>query len=173
MNWISKLNNLADEIKTDWNDLKKELSDAFDEEILGKKKQPSKSISKPKTGSVIGVARAAYKHYGIYIGNNKVVHFSSESGENFASNTIIETDMSFFMQDSDRFFMIKFDKNTDVFNAKETKKRALDQIGAGEYNLIFNNCEHFAMWCKTGEKTSDQVNFIQNHSKRVYFDYPF
>jgi len=25
------------------------------------------------------------------------------------------------------------------------------------YNLATNNCEHFATWCKTGSKTSKQV----------------
>jgi hypothetical protein len=27
-----------------------------------------------------------------------------------------------------------------------------------KYNLIFNNCETFASWCKTGQKISKQVN---------------
>ena len=26
------------------------------------------------------------------------------------------------------------------------------------YNLLFNNCEHFATWCKTGRHRSGQVN---------------
>ena len=77
------------------------------------------------------------------------------------------------MQNSDRFYMLKFDKDADVFNSQETKRRALSQLGKSEYNLALNNCEHFAMWCKTGGNTSDQVAFVQNHSKRIYFDYPF
>ena len=27
----------------------------------------------------------------------------------------------------------------------------------GEYNLVFNNCEHFATYCATGKKSSGQV----------------
>ena len=28
------------------------------------------------------------------------------------------------------------------------------------YNLVFNNCEHFAIWCKTGVFASKQVNAL-------------
>ncbi|MFZ3194315.1 MAG: lecithin retinol acyltransferase family protein [Moraxellaceae bacterium] len=174
MGWLSELNNLADEIKTDWEVLKKDMGDIFEEELLGRKKKvPARQITKPPVGSVIGIARGLYKHYGVYIGNNRVVHYSSDEGDNLSSNTIIKTDMDFFMEDSDRFYMLKFDKDADVFNGQETKKRALSQLGKNEYNLISNNCEHFAMWCKTGKNTSDQVALVQNHSKRIYFDYPF
>ena len=27
----------------------------------------------------------------------------------------------------------------------------------GEYNLVFNNCEHFATYCATGKKKSGQI----------------
>lgn len=29
----------------------------------------------------------------------------------------------------------------------------------GEYDLLNNNCEHFATFCKTGEKSSQQVEY--------------
>lgn len=32
-----------------------------------------------------------------------------------------------------------------------------DEEEWGEYNLVFNNCEHFASFCATGEKKSGQV----------------
>jgi hypothetical protein len=31
------------------------------------------------------------------------------------------------------------------------------RIGEQNYNLLFNNCEHFAHWCKTGRHRSNQV----------------
>ena len=30
-------------------------------------------------------------------------------------------------------------------------------MGRHDYNVLFNNCEHFAVWCKTGLKESQQV----------------
>jgi hypothetical protein len=35
--------------------------------------------------------------------------------------------------------------------------RAETRLGERNYNLIFNNCEHFATWCKTGVSHSSQV----------------
>jgi hypothetical protein len=37
-------------------------------------------------------------------------------------------------------------------------KRAVSRLGERDYHLIFNNCEHFATWCKTGKHESQQVN---------------
>ena len=38
-----------------------------------------------------------------------------------------------------------------------TLRRAMSRIGEQNYNLLFNNCEHFAHWCKTGRHRSAQV----------------
>ena len=33
----------------------------------------------------------------------------------------------------------------------------MGRLGEQRYNLLFNNCEHFAHWCKTGRHRSNQV----------------
>lgn len=38
-----------------------------------------------------------------------------------------------------------------------TVRRAMGRLGEQNYNLLFNNCEHFAYWCKTGRHRSNQV----------------
>ncbi len=38
-----------------------------------------------------------------------------------------------------------------------TVRRAMGRMGEQNYNLLFNNCEHFAHWCKTGRHRSNQV----------------
>jgi hypothetical protein len=38
-----------------------------------------------------------------------------------------------------------------------TLRRAMGRLGEERYNLLFNNCEHFAHWCKTGRHRSAQV----------------
>lgn len=32
------------------------------------------------------------------------------------------------------------------------------RLGEERYNLMLNNCEHFAVWCKTGQHRSSQVD---------------
>ena len=39
-----------------------------------------------------------------------------------------------------------------------TLRRAMGRLGEQDYNLLFNNCEHFATWCKTGRHRSGQVD---------------
>ena len=39
----------------------------------------------------------------------------------------------------------------------QTLRRAMGRLGEQNYNLLFNNCEHFAHWCKTGRHRSRQV----------------
>jgi hypothetical protein len=41
--------------------------------------------------------------------------------------------------------------------AGTTLRRAMGRLGEQNYNLLFNNCEHFAHWCKTGRHRSAQV----------------
>ena len=49
-------------------------------------------------------------------------------------------------------------KGYHLYSAKETVERAKSRIGETQYNLALNNCEHFALWCKTGLKESSQVD---------------
>ncbi len=47
-----------------------------------------------------------------------------------------------------------------------TLRRAMGRIGEQRYNLLFNNCEHFAHWCKTGRHRSSQVDdWLQTGSR--------
>ena len=44
-------------------------------------------------------------------------------------------------------------------------------MGKKKYNLLFNNCEHFATWCKTGINESQQVqDFIPTINKLNTFN---
>lgn len=43
------------------------------------------------------------------------------------------------------------------FERTETVRRALSRLGEDDYNLLSNNCEHFATWCCIGESSSKQV----------------
>lgn len=47
-----------------------------------------------------------------------------------------------------------------IYSPEETVKRAYSRLGETSYNMIQNNCEHFAIWCKTGIAESYQVNAI-------------
>ena len=44
-----------------------------------------------------------------------------------------------------------------LYSPEETVSRARSRLGETNYNLFTNNCEHFAIWCKTGVSESLQV----------------
>ena len=44
------------------------------------------------------------------------------------------------------------------YPADTVVENARSKIGEKKYNPFTNNCEHFAMWCKTGRSSSDQIN---------------
>ncbi|MBO5692023.1 MAG: lecithin retinol acyltransferase family protein [Spirochaetaceae bacterium] len=128
------------------------------------------AISYPvlKAGDILSVNRSPlhirnlYKHYGIYIGNNKVVHFTALgcSRETNAKLAYIqETSLQEFIKGG----LYQIEKLTfNIFSRTEIVQRAKESVGhgLGTYSLIFNNCEHFANWCATGISVSSQVNRV-------------
>lgn len=62
--------------------------------------------------------------------------------------------------------------NYHLYSAEETMNRAKSRLGENEYNLFTNNCEFFALWCKTNISESHQVEDllkVLNPSPDVFF----
>jgi hypothetical protein len=113
-----------------------------------------------KKGDVIFARRLVYRHYGIYAGKNKVVHYARKENRIRPKITVEETSLADFSR-GDPVYVIRFQEKTDfLYSPRETVKRAKSRIGKTDYNLVFNNCEHFAYWCKTGRHESSQVQDV-------------
>jgi hypothetical protein len=104
-------------------------------------------------GDHIYVRRLCYTHDGIDCGDGIVVHRSSADGTK--SGAIIR-----------RSSVEEFSGDAEVYvqdygvrlSREETVARAESMVGQPGYHLMFDNCEHFARWCATGEYESEQVN---------------
>ena len=108
-------------------------------------------------GDIIFVHRGFYKHYGVYAGNGKVIHFAPLAGKEInAENAVVhETNLKNFLKGG----ILTIDRETKAkFSRSEIVERAWSQVGSRSYNLVFLNCEHFARWCTTGVCESKQVN---------------
>lgn len=46
------------------------------------------------------------------------------------------------------------------FSPDEVVQRARRKLGDEKYSLLTYNCEHFAMWCKTGDGTCNQLKTV-------------
>lgn len=136
----------------------------------------------PKPGDVIFTERknfkglpVPYKHYGVYIGNKQVIHFRPPIGDeeiNTSKADIIETTLDDFL-DGDELFIESVRDNFKYkpFQPQEVIKRAKSKLGKfkGRYKLLFNNCEHFAHWCKYGIPFSWQVRKAIKTTSKVAF----
>lgn len=92
------------------------------------------------------------------------MHFSGESGHELSSRRacIRKTTLDDFSKDGEVQVETKC---AESFSRKETVMRALNVVGTekGKYALPWNNCEHFANWCRYGKKRSVQVEqFVAN-----------
>ncbi len=98
-------------------------------------------------GDHLKVARIGYTHHGIYCGQGIVIAKTQEGVkeytlDEFADGALIKT------------VSIKGDL---PFSRGEIVNRARSRLGEQHYNLLTDNCEHFANWCTTGDDSSSQV----------------
>ena len=116
----------------------------------------------PYPGSHIRTKMGEIYHHGIYIGNDEVVQFGmpSEMMQDHKKIKVLRSNM--------KDFLVGF-LEVRVYTKKELKEKRSDEeivridllrVGEGNYNLLKNNCEHFAYECTFGVKKSDQVDSL-------------
>lgn len=128
-----------------------------------------------------------YAHHGIDAGDGSVIHYTSSHW--MTPRQVCRTSIEVFAKDDDiyvrdytRFFeKVKsgdlvdrasiglnqfMDKlrglRTDEldFSVDAVMERAEKRLGEFAFDLVFNNCEHFASWCKTGISNSEQITAL-------------
>lgn len=124
----------------------------------------------PIAGDHIRVHVNGYYHHGIYIGNDEVIQFGHPFDMYTDHNEIkvIKSPIEDFLrggflevrQYSKKELKIKF-KNELIIEIAKSK------LGEGDYNLLYNNCEHFANLCVFGKKESKQVDNIHEKIKKL------
>jgi hypothetical protein len=105
-----------------------------------------------------------FQHHAIDLGDGTVVHFADADGgaagpgRDFRQFEIIRTSIDVIRSGgADRVHVVSHRERLD---REETAARALQQVGRGGYDLVFDNCEHFALWCVCGSETSRQVESV-------------
>lgn len=118
-----------------------------------------KARKKLKAGDHIRIGRhAVYTHHGIYVGGGKVIHYTGDA-LNKSNAAIRETTLHEFLgggSESD-VKVVSYGKCDQV---AVVLQRAKSRLGENGYCLFGNNCEHFAVWCKTGRSRSDQIRKV-------------
>lgn len=92
--------------------------------------------------------QGVYEHHGIDCGDGSVIHLRK-------SNEIITRTPFYEFTRNKRIYVKHYPVS---FVSDVVVNRAESRLGEkARYNLLFNNCEHFATWCKIGQSHSQQV----------------
>ena len=89
-----------------------------------------------------------FNHHGIDLGDGTVAHY-------LEGREILRSPLADFSRDQP-ISVVPYPAE-QCSPAGVTLRRAMGRLGEQNYNLLFNNCEHFAHWCKTGRHRSAQV----------------
>lgn len=124
----------------------------------------------PYPGAHIRVQVDKIYHHGIYIGDNMVVQFGMPFNihQNPEDVKVIKSPIEDFLNGG--FLEVRvYDKKEKKLKHKDKEivKTALSCLGNGGYNLLHNNCEHFANYCVLGVKSSSQVDSVHEEVKKM------
>ena len=162
------------------------------EDILSDKGEVSQT--ELQRGDIVGVDRILYQHYAVYVGENAVIHYAGANGYFDDDICVREASFQDFLDGATEYFICQFSKRhkapkkrynqpfscipigndlLDIFKTleyhlftpEETVERAYSRLGEREYDLVNNNCEHFAIWCKTNGVESWQVKTLLENYK--------
>lgn len=119
---------------------------------------------KPSKGDHIRVCRGLYSHHGIYISDNEVIHFTGREDDSildWSKPEVISSDLEYFLK-GDTLEVKEYteDELQDLYPVDCIVEYARACLGDKGYNLIFNNCEHFANTCTLGRFRSKQVEAV-------------
>ena len=89
-----------------------------------------------------------FNHHGIDLGDGTVAHY-------LEGREILRSPLEEFSR-GQPLSVVPY-PSEQCSPAGVTLRRAMGRLGEQNYNLLFNNCEHFAHWCKTGRHRSAQV----------------
>ncbi len=89
-----------------------------------------------------------FNHHGIDLGDGTVAHYLE--GREILRSPLLEFSRGEIVS------TVSYELAT-ISPVGVTLRRAMGRLGEQQYNLLFNNCEHFAHWCKTGRHRSTQV----------------
>ena len=95
-----------------------------------------------------------FNHHGIDLGDGTVAHY-------LEGREILRSTLEEFSQGQP----LQVINHAEASPVGVTLRRAMGRLGEQDYNLLFNNCEHFATWCKTGRHRSGQVDSVLERAR--------
>jgi len=128
-------------------------------------------------GDLVEFKRGLYSHWGVFVGDEQIVHLAGEDNDGIDANIEARHVLTVSGHRLDKacvcktqFWSVVGNDKALIQNDKDHKwkplpqheivENALKKIGKVGYNLLYENCEHFAKWCRYGIEKSDQVESV-------------
>lgn len=116
--------------------------------------------------SVMGVP---YMHHGIYVGGGATIHYqwttaTQQANHPLRRTQIRRTSLEEFLGAQHWEDLVVVEYPPDADPPEQVVARAHALLGEGSYNGLWRNCEHFAVFCKTGTSTSKQITRPLEHA---------
>lgn len=111
----------------------------------------------PTYGDMVRIKVKFYYHYGIFKDENTIIQFGLPDNGNTPPDeiSVISTDIATF---SNGEFVECGEPDREEKKRRHTPLKAVElatsRLGERGYNILNNNCEHFANECYFGEKKS-------------------
>ena len=126
-------------------------------------------MKEPYFGAHIRVQVQGIYHHGIYIGNDEVIQFGLpiDMLRPKEEVKVLKSSVEEFLQGG--FLEVR------IFDRKERKIKnddqkiveiAISKLGEDGYDIVHNNCEHFANFCVFNKKESQQVDNIREEIRK-------
>ena len=113
-----------------------------------------------QVGDLVEFDKIVYKHWAVYVGDNKIVHYKKVGREVKIVREDIDTYLSgcfvFRAGKKKMGFINRIVQDSAHFSGQQVAERARSKVGMKGYDLLFTNCEHFAKWCKYDVPMSEQ-----------------
>ena len=121
-----------------------------------------------RRGDMVRVNVSGVWHYGVYVSDDKVIQFGypprrgAESAENI--RVVSTTADEFAGREILEVAQLSLFERLKRQSPDRTVQAAESSLGEGGYDLINNNCEHFAYRCVFGKARSAQAEDALSHS---------
>ena len=121
----------------------------------------------PVYGDMIRTKVSFYHHYGIFVSEDQVIQFGLPDDPLRPAEQIkvLSTDIMTFLQGGElEVAQMDAAERRTMYSPEEIVERARQRLGEGGYDILHNNCEHFANACVFGQPKSD---FLQDVREKL------
>ncbi len=119
-----------------------------------------------RQGDMIRIQLGSFYHIGIFVSEDEVIQFGLPPVPEYRTDMdkveVIATDIDVFSCGKIvEVAHLSFSEKRKRFKPEKTVELARSRIGERGYNILHNNCEHFAYECVFGIKYCSQVDELR------------